>query len=104
MPFRLSFWPSHYFLLFSQEHLKNHPKTVLKHISQHSNTKCANVISQEVGLQGRRYNMGSRKRTMENYKNKQIVNNICLFLFSYNIDLKNNNINLLQPHCCIALS
>jgi len=32
------------------------------------------------------------------------VTNICLFLFSYNIDLKNNNINLLQPQCCIALS
>ena len=56
MPFRLLFWPSHYFLLFSQERLKNHPKTVLKHISQHSSTKCANVISQEVGLQGRRDN------------------------------------------------
>jgi len=28
---------------------------------------------------------------MENYKNKQIVTNTCLFLFSYNIDIKNNN-------------
>jgi len=35
--------------LFSQEHLKNH-KTVLKHVSQQSNTKFANVISQEADL------------------------------------------------------
>jgi len=50
--FRLLLWPSHYFLLFSQEHLKHHPKTVLKHIIQRSDTKRANVISQEAGLQG----------------------------------------------------
>ena len=56
LPFKLLFWPSHYFLLFSQERLKNHPKSVLKHISLQSNTKCANVISQEVGLQGCRDN------------------------------------------------
>ena len=34
---KLTIWQqatSHYFLLFSQEHLKNHPKTVLKHVSQ----------------------------------------------------------------------
>jgi len=42
--------------LFSQEHLKNHPKTVLKHISQQNNAKCANVISQEAGLPGCRDN------------------------------------------------
>jgi len=41
---------SHYFLLFSQEHLKNHPKTVHKHVSQQSITKFANVISQEADL------------------------------------------------------
>jgi len=56
---------------------------------------------------------------MKNYKIRQIVTNKCLFLFSYNIDLQylfsynsynimllliNNNINLLQPQCCIALS
>jgi len=41
---------SHYFLLFSQDHLKNHPKTVRKHVSQQSNTKFANVISQEADL------------------------------------------------------
>jgi len=54
LPFRLFFWPSQYFhLLFSKEHLKNHPKTVFEHIiSQQSNTECANVISQEAGLQG----------------------------------------------------
>jgi len=56
LPFRLLFWPSHYFLLLSQEYLRNHPKTVLKHISQQSNTKFANVINQEVGLQGCRDN------------------------------------------------
>jgi len=50
LPFRLLFSPSHYLLLFCQEHLKNRPKNVLKHISQRSNTKCANVISQEAGL------------------------------------------------------
>jgi len=38
--------------MFSQEHLKNHPKSVFKHISQQSNTKRANVISQKAGLQG----------------------------------------------------
>jgi len=52
VPFRLFFWPSQYFHLFSKEHLKIHPKTIFKHISQQSNTKCAYAISQKAGLQG----------------------------------------------------
>ena len=55
VPFKLFFWPSQYFHLFSKEHLKIYPKTVFKHISQQSNTKCANVISQKAGLQGCRH-------------------------------------------------
>jgi len=67
--------------LFSQEHLKNHPKTALKHISQQRVTKCANVISQEASLQ-ECWNSGAALgaikflRDMEKYKNKQIVTNM----------------------------
>jgi len=80
-PSRFSLWPSHCFLLFSQKHLKNHPKTSLKHIRQQSVTKCANVISQEAGLQ-ECWNSGAALRAikflrdMEKYKNKQIVTNM----------------------------
>jgi len=66
LPFKLLFCPSHYLLLFSQEHLKNHPTTVLKHMSQQSNiNKLANVISQEVGLQRCRDN-GAAWRAVKN--------------------------------------
>jgi len=67
--------------LFSQEHLKNHPKTALKLISQQRVTKCANVISQEASLQ-ECWNSGAALgaikflRDMEKYKNKQIVTNM----------------------------
>jgi len=64
--------------LFSQKHLKNHPKTALKHIRQESVTKCANVISQEADLQecwNSDAALGTIQflRDMEKYKNKQIV-------------------------------
>jgi len=47
-PFRCLFWPSHYFLLFSQEY-RIIPKLFLSTLV---NTVTLSVLSQEVGLQG----------------------------------------------------
>jgi len=56
-------------------------------------------------MPGQRCSMGSNKKLGQwiIIKTNKLWP-ICLFLFSYNFDLKNNNRNLLQPQCCIALS